>query len=552
MRLLNNMRITPKFFLTPGILLLLICAMAATALSALDQSAATLDQFGSKEFRRQLAASTLTHEVAEAQGGLYHLLALLSNSADNEAALRLGEQVSAHITDIGTLLQQVEDIGLPAGNRGDINTAGKELSAYSDAAHDVINMSLVDLATATLLMSKTELHFAKFYRFVTDLERYSRNDAEEALKNAALKAAKARMTYLSLLAVSLVSGITATFLLGRTIVRSVLDLTKAMTNLAEGDTARPIQETERLDEIGGMARALETFRCNAIAAAELADRAAKEENERRQNQKMEAIGRLAGGIAHEINTPIQYIADNLQFLRDAKHSYDRLLGEYDQMAQAADVAKVCGAERKAVAEIIKEIDFEYLQTECPRAVDQSLSGIEQIRSIVYAMKEFAAPPTAKKGPVNINHLLETAASVCRAEWRYVAELKYEFDPQAGTVQGLAGELSQAFLNIIVNAAYAIQARFAKSQSGTITIRTLRNGDRINIDFEDNGIGMTDEIREKIFDPFFSTKELGQGTGQGLTLVHDIIVRKHSGKITVISAPGQGTCVTVSIPVAEME
>lgn len=550
MRLFQNMRLTAKLFLTPALLILLICAMAATALRALDRSAATLNEFSTIEFRRQLAASSLSHELADAQGGLYHLLALLSNSADKEAAQSLSLTIAARINKIGQLLQEVEDVGLPAETRGAIAIAGRELSAYSVAAHDVINMAQVDLATAMLLMSKTELHFMKFYTFVSELEQISHKKAEAALNNAAISSAKARLTFIMLMGLALAIGGIVSIFLGRAVARSILYLTRAMKSLAEGNTAQPIQETDRLDEIGGMARALETFRKNAIAAAELAERAARAENERRQNQKIEAIGRLAGGIAHEINTPIQYISANLQFFDEFKASLERVLECVDGLIAVCAHEKTYALERENLMLRRSEADLDYLLEEYPRAVRQSLDGIGQIRSLVVAMKEFATPPSGKREAIDINHLLQNSTAICRAEWGGVATLDWDVDSNLGAIQGFAGELGQAFLNIITNATEAIKSSRTRVGLGSIAVRTRPVDHGVEIVIQDNGVGMTEDVCQKMFDPFFTTKDVGEGMGQGLTLVHDVIVRKHGGRIDVVSKPGEGTRITITLPAVQ--
>jgi signal transduction histidine kinase len=272
------------------------------------------------------------------------------------------------------------------------------------------------------------------------------------------------------------------------------------------------------------------------------------EKELRQHQKLEAIGQLAGGIAHEINTPIQYIGDNLRFLDEANHSLRRLIDAYRSLAQAAETQGILQEEQRELAGAIAEIDLDYYLEETPRATSESLAGIVQVSSIVSAMKEFSHPSTVIKGPVDINHILENSVTVSRSEWREVAEIKYGLAPDLPRPLGMAGELGQVFLNVIVNAAHAI--KLAQRGPGTITIRTHANQDSVEIDIEDTGTGIPVEIRERIFDPFFTTKDVGQGTGQGLTFSHDIVTRKHGGSLTFTTETGKGTCFTIRLPIAK--
>lgn len=273
------------------------------------------------------------------------------------------------------------------------------------------------------------------------------------------------------------------------------------------------------------------------------------EKELRQHQKMEAIGRLAGGIAHEINTPIQYIGDNLRFLQDAKSGLDKVFDSFRALEEAVGRKGILIDELNHLKAVAKEVDLDYLFEECPRAITQSLSGIDQVSSIVSAMKEFSHPSNIKKGLVDINRVLENTLAVSRSEWRIIADIKNEFDEKLPSVMGMASELGQVFLNIIVNAAHSI--RDAKhSDLGTITLRTRHKNNMVEIDIEDNGTGIAEDIRERIFDPFFTTKEVGQGTGQGLALAQDIIARKHGGTISFTTELGKGTCFTVRLPLDE--
>ncbi len=259
------------------------------------------------------------------------------------------------------------------------------------------------------------------------------------------------------------------------------------------------------------------------------------ERERRHAQKLEAIGTLAGGIAHEINTPIQYIGDNLRFLRDAFTDLQTVLAAADPLR--ADAPALDDAWRRA--------DLDFLRDEVPQALDQSLDGIRNVAGIVLAMKEFAHPSARDPIPFDANHALQTTATVSRNEWKHVAAITYDLTPDLPPVIGLPGEINQVLLNLIVNAAHAVTE--AGRTEGLIALATRVVEDSVEITVSDNGTGIPESIRERIFDPFFTTKPVGKGTGQGLAIAHDIVVHKHRGSITVDSEPGRGTTFTIRLP-----
>lgn len=272
------------------------------------------------------------------------------------------------------------------------------------------------------------------------------------------------------------------------------------------------------------------------------------ERELRQHQKMEAIGRLAGGIAHEINTPIQYIGDNLRFMKEADEALTQFLKKTQEIYLHMESSENAEEKAKQLKKLAQELDLDYLKEECPRAIEQSLNGVEQVRVIVSAMKEFSHPPTSKKTPVDVNRVLANASEICRGEWRYIAELIPEIDEGLHPIWGLPTDLGQVFLNMMVNAAHAIKEKGV--EPGLITIRTRNVENGVEIDIEDNGVGIPEENIEKIFEPFFTTKKLGEGTGQGLALAHDMIERKHKGQIHVRSKVGEGSCFTIFLPLGE--
>ncbi len=261
-----------------------------------------------------------------------------------------------------------------------------------------------------------------------------------------------------------------------------------------------------------------------------------------QTQKLESIGHLAAGIAHEINTPIQYIGDNGKFLQDAFQDVLKFVGRTGR------------EDAPAVSEAIpshQEVDdgiMDYLRTEIPRAADQLLEGVDQVARIVRAMKEFSHPGPIEKMPLDINRAIESTILVSKNEWKYVADVTTDLDTEIPPVPCVAGEFNQVILNLIVNAAHAIGDVVRDTgNKGSIHISTRQQGDHAEIRISDTGCGIPESIQSKIFDPFFTTKPVGQGTGQGLSLAHSLIVQKHGGQISLESKVGHGTTFIIRLP-----
>ncbi len=302
-------------------------------------------------------------------------------------------------------------------------------------------------------------------------------------------------------------------------------------------------------------------RCIAMVrniSRRLAERKEREQLQGRllSEQKLASVGQLAAGIAHEINTPSQYLGSNIDFLGEAFKEVDTLINQYDHLLKAErnhstpDEALI-----NRLAELREQSDWEYLKNEIPKAIDQSLEGIAKIRSIILAMKEFSHPGAKEKQQTDLNRLIETTVTIAGNEWKYVAEIDKQLDDQLPPVLCLPNEMGQVFLNILVNAAHALGEKannLPDGEKGRITITSHVKADQIEIIFTDTGCGIPQGIRNKIFDPFFTTKEVGRGTGQGLAIVYDIVVNKHGGTVDCTSIEGQGSTFTIRLPLGLKE
>jgi PAS domain S-box-containing protein len=274
---------------------------------------------------------------------------------------------------------------------------------------------------------------------------------------------------------------------------------------------------------------------------ELQDRVESREQERDRlalelqlAQKLESVGRLAAGVAHEINTPMQYISDNVAFL---SQSVDDL----------ASVIAAYRAERERGDEVAAEVEADYLLTELPKAMQRARDGIKRVTSIVRAMKEFSHPSSDEHTSADLNKAIETTLEVARSEYKHVAVVELDLAPLPLLACNV-GELNQVFLNLLINAAHAIEAAGKDVSGGRIRIATSHVGAEVQISLEDNGCGIEARNLDKIFDPFFTTKEVGKGTGQGLAISRSIVVDRHGGAFDVHSVVGTGTRFTIRLPV----
>ncbi len=286
-----------------------------------------------------------------------------------------------------------------------------------------------------------------------------------------------------------------------------------------------------------------------------------------QASRLESIGQLASGVAHEINTPVQYVSDNTAFVAQAAQELLDAVQVLAEMVTALDEYSAQDGSLPAepgtryqdilrrARETLERVELDSLAEEIPSALAQSLEGLHRVAEIVRAMKEFAHPGSSSRR-ADVNRAIETTVQVCRNEWKYVAQVELDLDPELPQVACYEGELKQTLLNIIVNAAQAIAGAGTGSAPGSlpgsgvrgrIRVSTEHDAQAARIIISDNGPGMDQVTQQRIFDPFFTTKEVGRGSGQGLSIAYTSIVTKHHGQLMVVSAPGQGATFTISLP-----
>jgi len=285
----------------------------------------------------------------------------------------------------------------------------------------------------------------------------------------------------------------------------------------------------------------------AIFLRDITERKALE-SQLSQSQKLQSIGQLAAGIAHEINTPTQYVGDNTRFLDDSFKDIDQLLNAYSELEVAAKAHDDLVPRLDAVADEKERADLEFLRTEIPASIRESLDGIERISVIVRALKDFSHPGVEGMSAADVNRIVESTATVARNEYKYVADLELDLCPTLPPILCLPGELGQVILNLIVNASHAIADKFGSAgEKGLIRVSTSFDKEFVTVRISDNGTGIPLAARARVFDPFFTTKEVGKGTGQGLAIAHNVVVGRHKGQFTFETEEGVGTTFLFRIP-----
>ena len=268
-----------------------------------------------------------------------------------------------------------------------------------------------------------------------------------------------------------------------------------------------------------------------------------------QSQKLESLGQLAAGVAHEINTPIQFVGDNTHFLASAFERLDKALRIGEKVIAAYEESGPTQELLDEMAAAYKAAKIAYMRKEIPFAIEESVNGLDQVASIVRGIKQFSHPGSKDKKLIDINECIQNTVTVSRNEWKYVADLTIEAAEDLPRVLAHANEINQVFLNMIVNAAHAIEAVVdtGRGEKGTITIKTSAKQGYVVIGIQDTGTGIPESVQNKIFDPFFTTKEPGKGTGQGLTIAHNVICNIHEGMLGFETEAGAGTTFWIRLP-----
>jgi signal transduction histidine kinase len=266
------------------------------------------------------------------------------------------------------------------------------------------------------------------------------------------------------------------------------------------------------------------------------------------SQKLESIGRLASGVAHEINTPVQFVVDNVNFVSDSMAGMTAVIQAHRELKRVVEAGGDAAASARAAAAAEVDADLDYLIDNVPPAIAGAIEGLGRIATIVRSMKEFAHPDQSEKTSADLNHAIQSTLIIARNEYKYVAELETDFG-ELPPIQCYLGEINQVVLNLLVNASHAI-ADVVKDSSamGKLTVRTRVDGDEVEISISDSGTGIPEAARQKIFDPFFTTKEVGKGTGQGLAIARSVIVNKHGGTLRFDTESGKGTTFFIRLPV----
>ncbi len=273
-----------------------------------------------------------------------------------------------------------------------------------------------------------------------------------------------------------------------------------------------------------------------------------------QARKFEAIGRLASGITHEINTPMHYLGTNLGFLETAFRDLLALQNRYrDLLGKVRAGAGVTPDDLAALAALERQIDPLYLEREIGVTLKQSREGIDQVAKMVLALKDVSHPSLHEITLTDLNRCLQNVALITRHEWKRVADLRFNLAADLPLVPCSRDEITQVLLNLVVNAAHAVadRVRAAGGGLGTIVLATRADGAAVEVEVTDDGGGIAPEHQARLFTPGFTTKAAGQGTGQGLAIARDIVVRRHGGDLTFTTEPGRGTTFRLRLPLERL-
>jgi signal transduction histidine kinase len=447
----------------------------------------------------------------------FNLLRFEFESAIKNA--RAVDGLKAYESGLSALEKRMDGLSALLENVGDEGGAGEELLRESSD----LGSDMVSVAEATYESVKNELDRAE-------------RDAQSI----------ANRTFLWTLICStgaVLIAVVSLYWVARSMRTPLLELTHASHEIARGVLSHRVAIRSQ-DEIGALGRDF-----NQMAESLYLSQKKIQESQQQllQARKLEAVGQLAAGIAHEINTPMQYIGDNIRFLRHSCPNLFELMRNWEGLALEGALSTPAGEALQKIKADYEKFDVDFLGSEIPKALEQSQDGIEHVSKIVAAMKEYSHPGFKSKTFSDLNHGIENAILLSRNEWKYVADVKTDLDRALPHVLCFPNEMNQVFLNLIVNAAHAIADKNEKTP-GVITIRSRCQGGIVEFDVEDTGTGIPEDIQGRIFDPFFTTKDIGRGTGQGLSVAYSVVTKQHGGEIAFVTRPGHGTTFTLRLPV----
>jgi signal transduction histidine kinase len=413
-------------------------------------------------------------------------------------------------------------------------TASASLAAAEAAAFDQLHQG--HRAEALLLLSGPK-YAQQQALYVDGLNKLSANMLVQAQKRLALQ--REWVMAAALLGLALLGALAAAWAWISGLVQQYLKVVQ----LAD----RQLEEHNQKLEQRVQARTAELLTLNQQLRDEMEQRS-RMEAELRQAQKLEAIGRLAAGVAHEINTPVQFVSDNCHFLRQGVGDALRLMERYRKaLDEVADGAVPAAEARRTLAAAWQSAGADFLAENLSPAAGRALEGLDRVTQIVRSMKEFSHPGTRQRTRVDLNRAIQSTLTIASNETKYVADVITDFG-DLPEVYCFPSELNQVILNLVINAAHAIGAAIqGTGRRGHITVSTRSQGADVLISVRDDGCGIPADIRDRIFEPFFTTKDVGQGTGQGLAIARAIVVDQHRGQITVESEAGRGSTFSIRIP-----
>lgn len=497
-----------QFNLALALLIVMFIASGLVAVQSLDETARSSSQLSNE--RLALLEKALVLERTALQ--IEKETSLMQHSSSFEDMQKSYDRIVSYLHELDKI---VEGLGQTSTGvsiltfqhtaqlfKGTIHVLAK-LHEQAITNNDTSMPSSALPANLELFNQSLALQGRKLLSASEDLSNEFGNDYRTAVRQLNQKAELRRWEVLALLGFSIsMAWLVSSQFLGKTVISRLQKVSEYLRKYGEETQTEPNVPVTGNDEIAEMARAVEHYMHEHEQLSKAREQAA-------QSARFVAVGQLAAGIAHEINTPTQYIDNNLHFIRTV---VDEMVQEESLVPNKEDLSEV--------------ID----------AIVESREGIKHISAIVQSMKEFSHPGATERAEADLNRALENALSVSQSQWKHVAEVERLFDPDLPLVTCDIGKINQVFLNLIVNAAQALEGS-GLAQSGRIAIATSQSDNWVEIRISDNGPGIPEDIRERVFDPFFTTKDPGKGTGQGLAICHDIIVHKHGGSIEVSGDDG---------------